>query len=123
MEGLAVRVPLDDGFADLLSATTGTGRLSRFLLRPGRKQQRSYTTLLPYRSPTGALLLAALPRAGGGYLLACASPRSPWRVFGTLIFHGPPAGDSEQPIRFDPVVHPLADLPAYEWVSALREPA
>src|SRR4051794_35292637 len=47
VQGLAVRVRSQDGEADLLFATTGMGRVSRFVLSPTRRaQRRPMTTLL-----------------------------------------------------------------------------
>jgi len=46
--GLAVRVPCQDGsHGDLLLATTGTGPLGRFVLRPTRHPGRPFGSLMP----------------------------------------------------------------------------
>src|SRR4051812_28719388 len=60
--GLAVRVSTPGGgHGDLLFATTGLGRLTRFTLTPARTaHSRPMTTLLPYRTPAGAVLLSAV---------------------------------------------------------------
>ena len=62
IHGLALRVPRDDGgHGDLLFATTGLGRLTRFVLTAsGTPYGRPLTTLLPYRTVHGPLLLAAV---------------------------------------------------------------
>src|SRR5215213_722166 len=60
--GLALRVPTAGGrYGDLLFASTGLGRLTRFTLTPARSLYgRPLTTLLPYRTPAGAVLLSAV---------------------------------------------------------------
>ena len=56
IHGLAIRVPLpDQAFGDLLLASTGYGRLSRYVLTPSRETYgRPMTTLLPYRTDAGS---------------------------------------------------------------------
>ena len=124
VHGLAIRVPIDGGHGDLLFATTGRGRVGRFLLSPSiDPAARVYTTLLPYRTPTGALLLAAFPTGsdGRGFELACASPQGPWRTFGRLHVGADPHEDPT--ISFDPVLNSLPGLRPYAWVASLREGA
>lgn len=121
--GLAVRVPIvPDRRADLLFATTGTGALTRFTLTPSwSPQQRTQTTLLPYRSPSGPLLLAALPRTPARFDLACASLRGPWRVFAELSLDEEALlADSDPSVSFDPIVNVVPGLEPYEWVRRLR---
>lgn len=52
VHGLAIRVPVGEGsYADLLLASTGWGRVGRFVLSASRDPGgRPLTTLLPYRS-------------------------------------------------------------------------
>jgi hypothetical protein len=128
IHGLAMRIPLaDGGHADLLLATTGLGRLTRFLLAPGRRpDDRSYSTLLPYCTPTGPLLLAATPRNDGStFALSCARPRGQWQPFGYVEI----AKDAQQgatgdiSVAFDPVTNQLPGLSYYPWVRNLREGA
>ena len=123
VHGIAVRVSLDpDGYADLLLATTGLGRVSRFLLVPTRDPgTRPLSTLLPYRSPTGPVLLAARPTRPGRYDLLWARPRGGWHRFGELGL-GPGDG-RDAALSFDPMTHPLPGLPGYEWARRLRRPA
>ncbi len=121
-QGLALRVPLgDERHGDLLFATTGTGPWTRFLLAPGWKSQRPMTTLLPYKTPAGAVLLALRAVANDGYELAHACGRGEWHRFGELVLSGTSGPDPL--ISFDPVRNPLPGLETYEWVSRLREPA
>ncbi len=123
IHGLAIRVPLPaGGHGDLLLAMTGTGRVTRFLLTAGRTPySRPLTTLLPYRTPTGPTVIAAVARTERRYELAYASPGGPWHPFGDLVLsanHGP-----DPLVSFDPVRNPLPGLDTYDWVRRLREPA
>ena len=129
IHGLAVRVPLPDRrHGDLLLASTGLGAGSRFLLRPERRP-RALSTLLPYVSPTGALLLAATPQAGEGsdpqagegYDLLWARLRGPWHPWGRLVLGE--RGDGDPLLSFDPVANPFPALEHPAWVRRLREPA
>jgi hypothetical protein len=125
IHGLALRVPLaSGGHADLLFASTGKGRLTRFTLTASRSEhRRPLTTLLPYRAPAGPLLLAAFPTAPDRFDLACASPRGRWRVFGDLVLHDAAVVDADPVISFDPVLDTVPGLEPYEWVRRLREGA
>ncbi len=142
--GLALRVRVDGRDADLLLSSSGRGPDGRFLLRPRIAPGRgAYTTLLPYRSPRGPVLIAAEPEqarrlppdpAGLAERLAaepvrltlsCAEPRGPWRQFGTLEIGGQggqPSNDAgvDAPISFDPVLNPLPGLVKYDVVARLR---
>jgi hypothetical protein len=121
--GLAVRVPMaEGGHADLLMSSTGTGALSRFLLVPARRPgAATYSTLLPYRAPTGAVLLAATPAPGPDALrfdLRLAPPRGRWRVFANLQVRAADACDED--IAFDPMTNTVPGLRPYDWVRQLR---
>ncbi len=122
IHGLAVRVPLEDGgHGDLLLATTGTGRLTRFVLTVGRTPwSRPMTTLLPYRTPTGPRLVAAVARSETRYVLAHASPGGAWHPFADLVLSATEGPDPL--VSFDPVRNTLPGLENYEWVRRLREP-
>jgi hypothetical protein len=126
--GLALRVPTTDGgYGDLLFATTGTGRGSRFLLRPTvtEPEDTAYTTLLPYRTPAGPLLFAAFPAAGSGeprVELRCSGLTGTWRPFGILRLGAKPTGDEAEPlVSFDPVLNTVPGLQPYEWHRRLRK--
>ncbi|HEX6247043.1 MAG TPA: hypothetical protein VFZ64_04175 [Nocardioidaceae bacterium] len=123
IHGLAVRVPLQGGGdGDLLLATTGRGRLSRFLLTAGRTPySRPLTTLLPYRTPSGPRLIGAVALGEGRYELAHASPGGPWHPFADLVLSSTRGPDAL--LSFDPVRNPLPGLDNYEWVRRLRAPA
>lgn len=123
--GLAMRVPLERGdHGDLLFATTGLGRLTRFLLTPaGTAYGRPMTTLLPYRAPVGAVLLSAVFRDERTIDLAWALGSGTWHPFAELGLHGDPADEADAPVSFDPVHHVLPGLETYDWVRRLREPS
>ncbi len=119
--GLALRVPVDEGHGDLLFASTGLGRIGRFVLRPSSSPfARPMTTLLPYRTEHGPLLLAAAATSDDTFDLLCAVGTAPWRSAGTLrlLTESPDAM-----ISFDPLVNTLPGLDNYPFVQALREPA
>lgn len=124
IHGLALRVTFGSReVADLLFATTGIGRLARFLLLPTTSGRHAQSTLLPYRTAVGPLLLAAFPSAtDGDFDLACASPLGRWRRFATLHIDAPPGDSAADPlVAFDPVLNTLPGLQPYEWVRRLRE--
>ena len=122
IHGLALRVPTDAGHADVLLATTGLGRVSRFLLTASKDAtSRPFTTLLPYRTPRGPVLIGAMATARDAFELQWASSVGEWVPFGRLQLAAPADGDP--PISFDPVVNHLPGLEFYPWVQLLREPA
>jgi hypothetical protein len=122
---MAVRVSVAaDREADLLFATTGLGRLSRYVLVPARDLTTApQSTLLPYRSPTGPISLAIVPDGARRFRLQWARPSSDWHVFGWLEFDLDPDEASDGALSFDPTVNTLPGLPNYEWVLRLRAPA
>jgi len=123
--GLALRVPTEgDGHGDLLFASTGLGRLTRFTLTPARSPyRRPLTTLLPYRTPAGAVLLSAVFRDETTLALAWAVRLGAWHPFAELRLHRDPADEADMPVSFDPVKNVLPGLETYDWVRRLREPA
>ncbi len=133
IHGLAIRVPRGSQYGDLLLASTGTGRLTRFVLTAGRDvTNRPLTTLLPYRGPDGPLLLAAVAHDDEdeegmaatrslSFDLHWARGLEPWVPFARLDVGADAVEDAE--VSFDPVLHPLPGLPFYDWVQRLREPA
>jgi len=129
IEGLAVRLHLADGPADVLFASTGDGPVGRFLLAgrlPGR--HATQTTLLPIRAERHALLLRARPtwlsdaQAGwpDGYDLDWAHGTGAWHSWAHLDVDW---SVHDQTLRFDPLVNPLPGTEQYGWVDRLREPA
>ena len=123
VHGLAIRVLRpQDGPADLLLASTGWGRFSRFVLTASRDPaRRPLTTLLPYRTDRGAVLIGAQALTATSWTLAWAHHVGPWQPFGVLMLSTGAAADED--ISFDPVRHRLPGLEQYPAVARLREPA
>ena len=138
VQGLALRLSLDAGRADLLLAATGRGALGRFVLVPHRRPGLGfYGSLLPYTAgdhlvqlaaevtdrrelPVEVDLLPAVLRARPLELRLLAAPLlGEWRPYGTLIL----GGDAGPDLDFDPVLHPLPGLSLPRWLRRLREPA
>lgn len=124
IHGLAIRVPLPGGgtpYGDLLLASTGLGLMSRFVLVPTRDPaSRPLTTLLPYRSPVGPLVLGARPAGRDAFELSYAVGSRPFEVFAELEL-SPTRADPL--VSFDPVENGIPGLEQYGWVTRLREPA
>ncbi|MET1052099.1 MAG: hypothetical protein ABWX65_05605 [Mycetocola sp.] len=139
--GLALRWEGPDGTADIALASTGFGVPSRFWLAAHRSPSRArFTTLFPYRTERGPILLAArtigpndLPSEP--HALAAALDTTTWRL---RLYHATPTGrwhpfavvelQHEGPMldsreRFDPVRHPLPGSTTYRWARRLREPS
>lgn len=141
VQGLALRLDGVDGPSDLLLSTTGLGRVSRFLLTPHRAPSGgAYGSLLPYRTPSGPVLLVAAPGprmlpshpdalarelAGDPWRLRLghATPTGRWHEFGELVVGGPAQATVDSVLRFDAVLHPLPGLALAPWAARLREPS
>ena len=125
IHGLAVRVPIEDGrHGDLLFASTGLGRLTRFTLTLAPSPlRRPLTTLLPYRTPAGAVLLSAVFHDESKLELAWAIRGGPWNPCAELVLHNNPADETDVPVSFDPVRNVLPGLEPYDWVRLLRGPS
>ena len=122
IHGLAVRVLTPEAGGDLLFASTGWGRLGRFVLTfVGGPASRPMTTLLPYRTSSGAVLLGARATDPRTYELSWSRPLGEWQPFAELRLTGDEAPD--QAISFDPVRNQLPGLAQYPLVVRLREPA
>jgi hypothetical protein len=123
--GLALRVPAPGGrHGDLLFASTGLGRLTRFTLTAGRSPAaRPLTTLLPYRTDHGPVVLSAVHRDHGMVLLSWARGAGPWQRFAQLALGVAPEVHSDEPISFDPLLNTVPGLDNYRWVTRLREPS
>lgn len=123
--GVALRVPTEGGrHGDLLFASTGLGRLTRYMLTPARSTYgRPLTTLLPYRTPAGAVLLSAVFHAETKVTLAWAIGSGAWHPFAELLLHQDPVDEADVPLSFEPVRNVLPGLETYDWVRRLREPA
>ena len=123
IHGLAVRVPVaGGGHGDLLFATTGWGRITRFVLTASREPfGRPMTTLLPYDTVAGPVLLGARATGEETVELAVASYDGDWAVFADLRLSVLPGEDEE--ISFDPVQNRIPGLEQYAVVERMREPA
>jgi hypothetical protein len=121
--GLAMRIPVGHGYGDVLLATTGSGKLGRYLLRPARRAETAtHSSLFPFRTPSGPLLLAAFPATdrSGHFELAHSGLTSDWTRFGTLNLL-PPAEHADAQVSFDPVVNTVPGLGSYPWARRLRQ--
>jgi hypothetical protein len=122
--GLALRIPVAPGqFGDVLLATTGTGLLGRYVLLPARRHgARAYTSLFPYQTVAGPLLLAAIPTGASqpDYELAYSRPKGPWLSFGTLEVTQAGSGGHDLDLSFDPVLNVIPGLDSYDWAARLR---
>lgn len=123
--GLSLRVPTSAGsYGDLLFATTGTGPLSRFLLRPAWSPYgRGMTTLLPYRTPTGPVLLGALQIDERTIDLLWARASGSWWRFATVRLGEALESAQDASVSFDAVRNTLPGLEVYDWVRRLRGPS
>jgi hypothetical protein len=123
IHGLALRVFGPGWSGDVLLASTGWGRLGRYVLVPSlRPDCRPMTSLLPYRTPTGPVLLGARGTGvPGGYDVFWAHGSRPWRRFAALQMSA--QAGAEQDISFDPVQHQVPGLEQYPSVVQLREPS
>ena len=121
---MALRIATQPGqFGDVLLATTGTGLLGRYVLLPTRRYGlRAYTSLFPYRTLAGPLLLAAIPTAGSPrrYELAYARPTGPWLPFATLEITQTTYRGHDVDLSFDPVLNVVPGLETYDWAAQLR---
>lgn len=119
IHGIALRLP---GPADLLFAQTGLGTLTRYTLTASsRPDGRPLTTLLPYRSPSGSLLLGLRPLDDDSFDLLWAHTTGPWQTWGRLSLDE--ARDADPVVDFDPLLHQPVGLENHDWVRRLREPA
>jgi hypothetical protein len=139
--GLALRVANDGTPSDVLLASTGASRAGRFALTLRRNAAAGvFSSLMPYKTASGPLLLAARTVSAPGRLRAepqtfradlgqdawilglyHARPMGRWVRFGTLTLEaGGPADTSE---RFDPVLNTLPGTGTYAWTARLREPS
>jgi hypothetical protein len=122
VHGLALRVPgPGGGHSDVLFATNGFGRLTRYLLVPTwHTYGRPMTTLLPYESDAGPVLLGVHEVDEGRLELVCSVGGGPWRAFGELVLSD---DESDDNVSFDAVRNTPPGLRQYAAVRRIREPA
>ncbi|MFE6648869.1 hypothetical protein ACFVJS_20055 [Nocardioides sp. NPDC057772] len=120
INGLAVRVPTSGGeHADLLLATTGHGRWTRFLLAPRtRLPDGFFNTLLPYRTPTGPVWLGAQLVDEATWQLMWTRSGTDWTSFATLELIV--ESDRDPMLSFDPTRSTPPGLEIYGWHRRLR---
>ena len=139
--GLALRFASDGTPSDILLASTGASRAGRFALTVRRNAAAGvFSSLMPYKTTSGPLLLAARTVEAPGRLRAQpqtfrsdlgqnvwmlglyhARPTGPWARFGTLTLGA--SGPPDTPERFDPVLNTLPGAGTYDWTARLREPS
>ncbi|MFI7481343.1 hypothetical protein ACH9EU_02890 [Kocuria sp. M1R5S2] len=127
--------------ADILLATSGSGRLTRFVPTFHRRvPDGAFTSFMPYRGTNGPVLVAArsLPRAEPlpsrpdlflasiaaepwSLDLHWATPLGGWRRFGTVVMR--PGRPVDQTERFDPLRNVPVGATNYGWTHCLREPS
>lgn len=122
IDGLALRI--EDAGADVLLASTGVGRIGRFVFRARAAHTHGpVTTYLPVSTRTGSLLLRATPLDQAdpptAWELSVAHLGSAWRPVGVLRL----TWGADRPVRFDPVANSLPGTRQYPVVTVLREPA
>lgn len=134
--GLALRIPgggPDGGPADLLFASTGTGRLTRYLLQFHTSATTGpLTTMLPLTGPEGNIVFRLDPRTQHHYRLSYSRNSEPWLALGRLWLQSPPAppqrssspgGPDDAQLRFRPVAQPPTGLTVPTWLRTARSPA
>lgn len=134
--GLALRIPgggSDGGAADLLFASTGTGRLTRYMLQFHTSAATGpMTTMLPLSGPEGNIVFRLDPGPQNQYQLSYSRYSGPWLALGRVSLETPrepiqrssrPAGPDDAQLRFRPVAQPPSGLIMPMWQRAARSPA
>lgn len=121
VHGLALRVPNPDGsHGDVLFSTTGFGWLTRYVLTPTFSTYgRPMTTLLPYDTAAGPVLLGVHAVGDDRLELVFAVREGEWRPFGELAL----GAELDEDPSFDAVQNTLPGLAQYAAVRRLREPS
>lgn len=118
--GLALRLRKGQTrYGDLLLASTGWNAATRHLLLPAWNRESPLSSLLPYRSPVGPVVIGARPIDERGYELCWAEVGKGWHHLGELTLDDPLPETDE--VSFDPILNPLPGLQQYAWVERLRE--
>lgn len=136
--GVAVKVLDAHGSGrdqDLLFTSSGSGYVGRHLLRPTRRVDGTFSTLLPYATPGGGRHALVAVAAGAGaaesYLevvegvvpptfdIRIAHPRG--RLLGTVHPDAAPPRSDDQRLAFDPW-HTGPALRPTGWINRLRRP-
>lgn len=121
VRGFAMRV---GDRTDVLLSSGGRGPVARFVLIPRFRRRTVMTSLVPFRSDAGPVLLSACPTPDRSiWTLEWARGAGPWHRLGTLTCVADPSTARDRPVRFDPVLNSPAGLPPYRWAARLRRPA
>lgn len=123
--GMAIRVPLEpEGFGDLLLSTGAKAPYARHALVPRRDpRSATFTSIVPFRTPVGLRMVAALSVDPTTYLMVVGAPRAAWSPFARLLLDAPPASAPDEDVDFDPVAHPLPGLALPDRFTRLRQPS
>jgi hypothetical protein len=81
------------------------------------------TTLLPYRSAAGPVLLSAVFQDRSTVELSWAIGPGAWHRFAELRLDEEPVDQPDAPLSFDPLGNTVPGLAPYDWVRRLRAPA
>lgn len=129
IDGLALRLVVDERDADLLLASTGTGRWTQHLLAPHRSGALvPLTTLFPFETGAGRVVLGLFPTTdgadgrGSAYDVRASISSGSWRPVGHLTLEPMPAED-QPALRFDPVRNTPPGLTTHPVIARLRDPA
>lgn len=143
IHGVGVRVLDAHGPArhqDVLVSSVVSPGVGRYVLRPGwTVSGPMYSSIVPYRGPSGDLLLGARVAPGERYdldrlddvveagrcrvELMAAHPLGPWRSIGTVtVHHERLTEDDEEELQLDPWNTAEGFMPV-GWVNRLRRPA
>ena len=76
------------------------------------------TTLLPYRTPAGPVLLRAERVDDAAFELSWATINGPWHPFADLSLDLD-ADEGDPEISFDPMLNLVPGLEPYDWVRRL----
>ncbi|AEE45358.1 hypothetical protein [Cellulomonas fimi] len=128
VHGLAVRWERAGRPQALLLSSAGLGTVSRFVLALRRDVTSGpLTTLMPFRTPAGPVVLGAVVtrRVDGGLdvELRSAHARGRWHRWGAVQLDPPHGPSVDSDVRVDPVVHCPDGLATYPWAAAVRRPA
>ncbi len=122
--GLALRVTTEGGApADLLLSTSGRRAGARHVLVPRRDPwTATYTSVAPFLTPRGLLMVAALPLGECSFALAVATLRGQWRRFAVLALPDRDVVDAapDDETGFDPVQNAVPGLEVPPGLSGLR---
>ncbi|WP_141566133.1 hypothetical protein [Citricoccus sp. CH26A] len=134
--GLALRIPGGGPSgrpADLLFASTGTGRFTRYVLRLHTAAATGpLTTMFPLTGTQGNIVFRLDPEQGHHYRLSYSRSSGPWRGLGRVSLESPPepiqrsshpAGPDDPELRFRPVAHRPTGLTVPAWLRTARAPA